>query len=99
MLLAGLLLFAAWIASLFPGIATTSSAASFASSPSASDDAVVGFGFDTLTASLTSLALLLTSTNFPDVALPAYTRNRASILFFAAIQARCPPPRCPPPRC
>ena len=77
-LFAGLLLFAAWVATLCPGIAT--------SSPSASDDAVVGFGFDTLTASLTSLALLLTSTNFPDVALPAYKRNRASILFFIAIQ-------------
>ena len=39
-------------------------------------------GFETLTASFYSLSMLLTSTNFPDVALPAYKGNRASMLFF-----------------
>ena len=45
-------------------------------------------GFETLTASFYSLSMLLTSTNFPDVALPAYKGNRASMLFFISFQAR-----------
>ena len=44
-------------------------------------------GFETLTASFYSLSMLLTSTNFPDVALPAYKGNRASMLFFISFQA------------
>ena len=45
-------------------------------------------GFETLTASFYSLSMLLTSTNFPDVALPAYKGNRASMLFFISFQVR-----------
>jgi len=80
LLFGGLLLFFSWIACLlFQWIAT--------SSPSASSASVLGF--ETLTASFYSLSMLLTSTNFPDVALPAYKGNRASMLFFISFQCCC----------
>ena len=46
-------------------------------------------GFEDFPRAFYSLSMLLTSTNFPDVALPAYYSNRGTFFFFIAFQLTC----------
>ena len=46
-------------------------------------------GFETFSRSFYSLGMLLTSTNFPDVALPAYYENGFTYIFFVVFQFTC----------
>ena len=55
----------------------------FSEWPGASD------GFATLGDAVYSLSMLLTSTNFPDVALPSYRAERFTMLYFAGFQVLC----------